>query len=136
MVAALKIQNILILLLLIVLWPAAVSAQPMVHPHLQSAAARASPGAPVSPHAPQMPAGPKFTLEQAVDAMRRGHLLIQATKADARAAAAEVVGAGLWSNPVLDGGYATGFAGKAYDALGFVSVGVTQFLESAGAPAA
>lgn len=83
-----------------------------------------------------MPAGPKFSLQEAVAAMQRGHLLLQATKASVRAAAAETVGAGLWTNPTLDGGYARGITSVQNDVAGYISLGVTQFVETAGAPGA
>jgi len=91
---------------------------------------------PAQRRAPQMPAGPMFSLQQAIVAMQRGHLLLQATKANVRAAAADTVGAGLWTNPTLDGGYARGITSAQNDVAGYISLGVTQFVETAGAPGA
>ena len=76
----------------------------------------------------------RFSLAQAIDAMRAGHLLLQAAKANLRAAAADVVGAGLWQNPVADASYGRSFANSQNDPVGSLGVGVTQFLETANAP--
>ena len=80
-----------------------------------------------------LPTG-RFSVAQAVDAMRRGHLLLQAAKANERAAAADVVGAGLWTNPVADATYARSVANAQNDPAGSYGIGITQFLETSGAP--
>lgn len=80
-----------------------------------------------------LPAG-RFSLDQAIDAMRHSHLLLRASKASLRAAAAEVVGAGLWTNPIADASYGRSFAHPQNDPIGSVGIGVTQFLETSGAP--
>ncbi len=77
-----------------------------------------------------------FSLQQAIAAMQGGHLLLQSTQANVRAAAADTVGAGLWTNPTLDGGYSRGITSAQNDVAGFISVGVTQFVETADAPGA
>ena len=78
----------------------------------------------------------RFSLLQAVEAMRRSHLLLQAAKANLRAAAADVVGAGLWTNPVADASYGRSFSNPQNDPVGSVGIGVTQFMETASAPEA
>ncbi len=83
--------------------------------------------------AADLPTG-RFSLNQATDAMRHGHLLLRAAKANLRAAAADVVGAGLWTNPVADASYGRSFSNAQNDPFGSVGVGVTQFLETSGAP--
>ena len=81
----------------------------------------------------ELPAA-RFTLGQAVEAMRRSHLLLQASKASLRAAAAEVVGSGLWTNPVADASYGRSFTNAQNDPTGSIGIGLTQFMEVAGAP--
>ncbi len=80
-----------------------------------------------------LPTG-RFSLQQAQDAMRHGHLILQAARANQRAAAADVVSAGLWTNPVADAAYGRSFAHPQNDPIGNVGVGITQFLETSNVP--
>ena len=84
----------------------------------------------------KLPDGPRFTVAAAQDVMRRGHPLVAATRADAQAAAADALAAGLWTNPTVDAGYQRGATHDSGDVVGASSLGVTQFLETAGAPRA
>jgi cobalt-zinc-cadmium efflux system outer membrane protein len=87
------------------------------------------------PPAAELPVG-RFSLNQAIEAMRHSHVLLQAARASLRAAAAEVVGAGLWTNPIADASYGRSFTNPQNDPVGSVGIGVSQFLEIAGAPEA
>lgn len=78
----------------------------------------------------------RFTLNAAIEAMRHGHPLLNAAKANQRAAAADTLGAGLWTNPTLDGAYARSFVNSQTDPVGSVGIGITQFLETANVPEA
>jgi cobalt-zinc-cadmium efflux system outer membrane protein len=84
------------------------------------------------------PAGaePTFSIEAAVAAMRRSHPLLRAAASSIRAAEGNAVTAGHWANPVLDATYYQALQHSSYDPLGTPAVGVTQFLELAGTPAA
>lgn len=77
-----------------------------------------------------------FSVREAVVAMRRGHPLLRAAAANVSAADADAVSAGHWSNPTVDASYEQAVRNTSYDRAGLVAIGVTQFLETAGAPAA
>lgn len=78
----------------------------------------------------------RFTIQAAVDAMRKGHGLLAAARAQVRAAGADALAAGLWTNPVVDASYARGVIRAQNDPVGAVGVGVSQLLETAGVPQA
>ena len=78
----------------------------------------------------------RFTLAQAVEAMRGGHPLFAAARANERAAAADVVGAGLWTNPIADAAYGRSFLNPQTDPVGSVGLGLTQFMETSNVPEA
>ena len=78
----------------------------------------------------------RFTLQDALDAMRHGHPLLQAAKANLRAAEADVVGAGLWTNPVVDAAYGRSFVNPQNDPVGNLGVGYSQLIETANVPEA
>lgn len=77
-----------------------------------------------------------FTLDRALSAMRDGHPLLRAADAEVDAADADVVDAGLWSNPVLDASYNPGVVQSSYDPAGYLTAGLTQFFEVSDTPGA
>lgn len=78
----------------------------------------------------------ELTLARALGVMRAEHPLLRAADADIDAAEAEVVDAGLWSNPVLDASYNPGVVQSSYDPAGYLTWGLTQFFEVADTPGA
>ncbi|MFN7699660.1 MAG: TolC family protein, partial [Deltaproteobacteria bacterium] len=78
----------------------------------------------------------ELTLARALGVMRAEHPLLRAADADIDAAEAEVVDAGLWSNPVLDASYNPGVVQSSYGAAGYLTWGLTQFFEVADTPGA
>ncbi len=77
-----------------------------------------------------------FSLDQALAAMRRAHPLVHAASANIRAAEGDAVSARHWSNPSLDVTYYQAVRNSSYDPLGTPGIGITQFLDLAGVPAA
>jgi cobalt-zinc-cadmium efflux system outer membrane protein len=92
----------------------------------------ASPNAALS----DLPTGEAYTLEDALRAMREHHPLLKSALYTISAAKADRVQAKLWTNPVVEGQYIYGVRHQSYDRAGYLSYGVTQFLELAGAPGA
>lgn len=88
----------------------------------------------LAPPAPEP--GERFSLDQALTAMRRSHPLVLAARANLTFARGSAAALGLWQNPVLDATYQRGIRQTGLDAAGAVNVGITQFLDLAGAPAA
>lgn len=80
--------------------------------------------------------GPTFSVDRALEAMRREQPLLRAATSDIRAAQGNAVTSGHWTNPVLDATYMKAVRNSSYDSLGAPVIGVTQFLEFSGAPAA
>jgi cobalt-zinc-cadmium efflux system outer membrane protein len=78
---------------------------------------------------------PSFTVDAALAAMRRSHPLLRAAVSSIRVAEGNAITAGHWTNPLLDVSYFQAVRNSSYDPLGTPNVGVTQFLEFAGAPA-
>ncbi|MBX7194214.1 MAG: TolC family protein [Sandaracinaceae bacterium] len=77
-----------------------------------------------------------LTLGHALEAMRAQHPLLGAADAEIEAADADAVGAGLWTNPVLDASYTPGVVQSSYDPSGYISWGITQFFEVSDTPGA
>lgn len=75
-----------------------------------------------------------FTLSDALRAMRESHPLLRVQLREVRAREADQVDAKLWSNPSLGGNWAKGVRNTTYDQLGYVSFGVSQFVELANVP--
>ncbi len=89
------------------------------------------------PTPPSTEAEPGFTLDDAERAMRRGHPMLDAMRASARAADSDVTAAGLWTNPVLSAVYTRSVGFTTYDpVVGMPQLGVTQLLEVSGLPSA
>ncbi len=140
-----NVRNLLILLIAstVVAAPLAVAAPQPVGggPNASTAAPVPGKGSNQPPSVTAFPRpgeGPIFPVTEALEAMRSGHPQLSAARADIRAAAADAVAAGLWSNPQLDASYlrAVTTNPSVDSALGFAAAGYTQFLETAGAPKA
>lgn len=78
----------------------------------------------------------RFSLTEALEAMRQGHPLLHAAKANVRAAQADTFGAGLWSNPVVDASYGRSVINSQLDPLGTMQLGYSQLIETANVPGA
>jgi outer membrane protein, heavy metal efflux system len=101
------------------------------------ASAQTAPALPPPPPAAPAVAQEGFTLDDAAAAMRRSHPLLAAARSTVRASDGDVVAAGLWTNPVLGATYTRSVGFTTYDpVVGVPQVGVTQFIETAGLPAA
>ncbi|WP_394846502.1 CusA/CzcA family heavy metal efflux RND transporter [Pendulispora brunnea] len=85
---------------------------------------------------PETDAPHGFTLEQTLAALKVGHPLLTAAKANVRAAESQATAAGLWTNPQLDAGYTRSLGTTSFDRFGYGTAGITQFVEVAGAPKA
>ncbi|HEX5659416.1 MAG TPA: TolC family protein [Polyangiales bacterium] len=83
-----------------------------------------------------LPVGDSYTLEDALRVMREQHPMLKSALYAINAAKADRVDARLWTNPVLGAQYYYGVRHQSYDRAGYVSYGVTQFLELANAPGA
>lgn len=79
---------------------------------------------------------PRLRLPDLAAQLRTHHPLLAAGRARLRGARAAAVAAGVWSNPILDASYTAALRRSSYDPIGAPVVGVTQFLELAGAPRA
>jgi hypothetical protein len=86
--------------------------------------------------AAQTPPEETFTLAMALRAMRAQHPALAAADGDLRAAAGDAVDAALWTNPTLSASWTPGLRNSSYDASGYTSVALTQFVELSGAPGA
>ncbi len=75
-----------------------------------------------------------FSLDQARSAMRDGNLKLRAGKSDDLAASEAVHAAGRWQNPQVDVDYFNGIHKSSYDKFGAATVGVSQLIETSGAP--
>jgi len=80
--------------------------------------------------------GSSFTLEAALAATRRGHPLLRAASSVVAAAHAYAFTSGHWTNPIVDATWLQAVRRSSYDPSGVPSIGVTQFIEIAGAPRA
>jgi cobalt-zinc-cadmium efflux system outer membrane protein len=78
----------------------------------------------------------RFSLADALRAMRAQHPLLKNVELSVSAAKADQVVAKLWTNPSLSGSYTAGLHRSSYDNVGYVSYGLTQFLELSNAPGA
>jgi cobalt-zinc-cadmium efflux system outer membrane protein len=85
---------------------------------------------------PPEAAGPTFTIDAAVMAMKREQPLLRAANSAIHVAEGNAITTGHWTNPVADASWMLGVRKSTYDPIGTPTVGVTQFLELAGAPAA
>ncbi|TKC98316.1 TolC family protein [Polyangium fumosum] len=84
----------------------------------------------------EAPAAAGFSLAEALAALDRHPQLVSA-QATGRAAAHDVVAAGVWTNPQINIQYARSLGYTTYDPLlGAGQIGVTQFLETSGLPTA
>ena len=81
-------------------------------------------------------ARPTFSLDQALAAMRDGNLKLRSGKASELAASEAVRAAGRWQNPQLDVDYVYGLRKSSYDNGGAGTVGMSQLIETSGAPVA
>jgi cobalt-zinc-cadmium efflux system outer membrane protein len=77
-----------------------------------------------------------FGLAAALHALRAGHPLLKAAEYGIAAAQADVRDAKLWTNPSASIQYTPGVRASSYDRAGYLSYGVTQFLELRNAPGA
>ncbi|MBL8683097.1 MAG: CusA/CzcA family heavy metal efflux RND transporter [Myxococcales bacterium] len=78
-----------------------------------------------------------FTFEQALAAMRSGHTGLRAAAVETRAAREDITAAGRWTNPQIQAQYARSVGWTSYDpALGAGTVVISQWIETAGVPAA
>jgi outer membrane protein TolC len=100
-------------------------------------AATPSPG----PSASELPEGQRsgeatFTVDDARSLLLRGHPRVTAARALEEAAGHDVTRAGLWTNPQVSLDFVQGLTRSSYDSWGVAIVGVNQFLELGGVPAA
>jgi cobalt-zinc-cadmium efflux system outer membrane protein len=86
--------------------------------------------------APVIAQEPHFSLADALRAMRAEHPQLKSVELSWSAAKSDQTSAKLWSNPSLSGSYTAGLRRSSYDDVGYVSYGLTQFLELANAPGA
>jgi outer membrane protein, heavy metal efflux system len=84
--------------------------------------------------AAEAPAG--FTLSDALRAMLAEHPALRAAELGVEAAKADVIDARLWTNPSASFAYTPGVRASSYDRAGYMSYGITQFLELSNAPGA
>lgn len=89
-----------------------------------------------APPAVSMTTDQTFSVEAALAAMRRAHPLVRAAASTVRVAEGNATTAGHWANPIVDASYFQALRNSSYDPIGTPAVGVTQFLEFAGTPAA
>ncbi len=75
-----------------------------------------------------------FTLRDALRIMRASHPMLRVQQREVQAREADQVDARLWSNPTLGGNWVKGVRHSTYDQLGYVSFGVSQFVELANVP--
>ena len=101
-----------------------------------SPAVTVSPASPVTASPAPAATGATLRLAELTAQMRAQHPLLAAQRARVRGARAAAVGAGLWTNPLLDVSHTLGVRQSSYDRVGAPVLGVTQFLELAGAPGA
>lgn len=80
--------------------------------------------------------GAHFGLSDALRAMRAEHPALTAAALDVEAAKADAREAGLWSNPVANVAYTPGVRASSYDRAGYISYGLTQFMELSNVPGA
>ncbi|MDB4973180.1 MAG: TolC family protein, partial [Myxococcaceae bacterium] len=78
----------------------------------------------------------RFTLEDALHALRAEHPALIAAEHAVSAARADRRATSLWQNPVISGQYYKGVRHNTYDEIGYPTYGISQFLELANAPAA
>lgn len=78
----------------------------------------------------------EYTLSDALRLMREQHPALKSARAAIDAASADRSLARLWTNPVLGGSYTKGVRRSSYDDAGYITYGVTQFVELSGAPGA
>ncbi|MDP3216031.1 MAG: TolC family protein [Deltaproteobacteria bacterium] len=77
----------------------------------------------------------RFALPEALALAARTHPALAAARARLRAASQDAVAAGLWTNPLLNAVYTRSVGFTTFDPqIGFLQVGVTQQLETAGVP--
>lgn len=79
---------------------------------------------------------PAFTIDDARAVLLRGHPRMAAARALEEAAGHDVTRAGLWTNPQVSLDFVQGLTRSSYDPWGVAIVGVNQFLELGGVPAA
>ena len=93
-----------------------------------------SPGSAVRADAP--PAGSRYTLDDALHAMRAHHPVLIAAEHAVSAARADRRATSLWTNPVVAAQYYKSVQHNTYDSIGYPTYGISQFIEFANAPAA
>jgi outer membrane protein, heavy metal efflux system len=77
-----------------------------------------------------------FSLADALRAMRATHPALAVAAYAIESAKADQVSARLWNNPSASVSYTPGVRASSYDRAGYISYGVTQFLELSNAPGA
>lgn len=77
-----------------------------------------------------------YDLDAAIDAMRAAHPALVAARLGIDAARGDETDAALWSNPVATGLWTPAVTRSTYDPAGYVSWGVSQFLELSDTPGA